>query len=74
VGVSSANIPAVSFVISADLPARYHQGNDPAYPDLSILAGKSQIKRRRCPFPIVIASNSQLEEAASKMLLNGILL
>ncbi len=62
VGAFSANIPAISFLISADLPARCHPGNDPARRELRITARQGQIDRRPISFPIVIASHSQLQE------------
>ena len=66
VGAFSANIPAVSLVISADLPARCHPGNDPVRPELRITAHPSQIGPRPNSFPIVIASHSQLQERTRK--------
>jgi hypothetical protein len=43
VDISSANIPAVTFVITADLPARCHPGNEAIGPGLPIPVVKSRI-------------------------------
>jgi hypothetical protein len=65
VDFSSANIPAVSFVITENLPARCHQRNEmkssipPVHPDLPTLPVKIQIKGRRHSFSSLIASHSQ---------------
>jgi len=75
--ISSANIPAVSFAITADLPVRCHHRNrikpwtPPRLQWIGRCSGKSQIKQRRNPFPIFIASNSQLQEGSDPMRLNG---
>jgi hypothetical protein len=65
VAISSANIPAVSFVITAIMPVRGHQWNeaiDSSGPELPITQSKSQIKPRRNSFPSPIATHSQLQE------------
>jgi hypothetical protein len=75
VDISSASIPAVSFVITAIMPVRRHPGNeaiDFVRPELPIVVVKSQIKRGRLSFPSVIANRSQLEERTPRMRLNGI--
>jgi hypothetical protein len=75
VDISSAPIPAVSFVITAIVPARCHPRNDmkPSILHRSfgfpVVAVKS---RKRHPSPILIASHSQLEEITLTVLLNGI--
>jgi hypothetical protein len=66
--VSSASIPAVSFVISciydgALAPRKWNEAVDPA--------ASIGVNGRRHPFPSVIASHSQLEEITWEMLLNG---
>jgi hypothetical protein len=80
VDISSASIPAVSFVITAVMPARCHQRNEmkssipPVHPDLPTLPLKIQMKGRRNSFPSRIATHSQLQERTPKMLWNGIVL
>jgi hypothetical protein len=65
VNISSASIPAVSFVIAAIIPARCHQRNEmkssipPVHPDLPTLPLKIQIKGRRHSFSSLIATHSQ---------------
>jgi len=72
--IPSASIPAVSFVITAIMPARCHQRNAAVRSALLALAVKSQIKPRRNSFPSVIANHSQLEERMPMLQLNGIVL
>src|SRR5260370_19324751 len=50
VGVSSASIPAISFVITAIIPARNHPGNE-VRSELPIVAVKSQIETAHNSFP-----------------------
>jgi hypothetical protein len=69
--ISGANIPAVSLVITAIMPACCHQGNQ-AVGSLPIVAVKSQIKGRAHSFPSLIANHSQLQQRTPEMLLNGI--
>jgi hypothetical protein len=75
VDISSARIPAVSFVITANMPARCHPRNEmkPSILHRSfgfpIVAVKS---KKRHPFPSLIASHSQLEEITLTVPLNGI--
>jgi hypothetical protein len=78
VAISSASIPAVSFVITAIMPVRGHQTYemnffDPARSSgFADCCGQSQIKGRHRPFPSLIASHSQLKERTRKRSLNGI--
>jgi hypothetical protein len=78
VDISSASIPAVSFVIAAIMPACCHQRNEmkPSIPsvrsDLPTVAVKSQTKGGRNSFPSTIATHSQLQQRIGRMPLNGI--
>jgi hypothetical protein len=78
VDISSANIPAVSFVVTADRPARCHQRNEMKPSILlgsigfPVVAVKSQLEKSHHPFPSPIASHSQLEEITWGMPFNGI--
>jgi hypothetical protein len=72
VDISSANIPAVSFVITAILPTRRHRRNEAVRPDFPIGAVKSYIKGTRHLFLAIIANHYQLQEGARQMLPNGI--
>jgi hypothetical protein len=66
VDVPKASIPAITFVISANLPARCHQGNQAVRSELPMVAVKAD------SFPSLIASHSQLQQRTHRMLLNGI--
>jgi len=56
--ISSASIPAISFV--AIIPARNHPGNE-VRSELPIVAVKSQIETGHNSFPRLIANHSQLQ-------------
>jgi hypothetical protein len=72
VDAPSASIPAITFVITAILPMRSHQGNQAVVGVAGLLRSKSQIKGRSGSFPSPIASRSQLQQRSWPMLLNGI--
>jgi hypothetical protein len=71
VDISSASIPAISFVITAIIPARNRPKNE-VRSGLPIVAVKSQIEIGHNSFPSPIANHSQLQERTQEMLLNGI--
>jgi hypothetical protein len=69
VAISSASIPAVTFVITANLPARRHPRNeainqaiDGSGPGSPMTAVKSQTEPGSNSFPSRIATHSQLQE------------
>jgi hypothetical protein len=76
--MSSASIPAISFVFKVVSPARGHQSNEmnPSIPPGSIgipgVAVKSGIKGKHHRSPRLIANHSQLEERTPQILLIGI--
>jgi hypothetical protein len=68
---SSANITAVSFVVSAIMPARCPQGNQAVRSELLIVMVKNWIKGSRHSLPSLIASHSQLQQGSQETPLNG---
>jgi hypothetical protein len=69
VAISSASIPAVTFVITANLPARRHPRNEAINEaiggsrlELPMRAVKSQTEPTSNSFPSRIATHSQLQE------------
>jgi len=71
VDISSASIPAISFVITAIISARNHPGSE-VRSELPIAAVKGQIETGHSSFPRLIANHSQLQQRTQGMLLNGI--
>jgi hypothetical protein len=71
VDISSASIPAISFVITAIIWARNHPASE-VRSELPIAAVKGQIETGHSSFPRLIANHSQLQQRTQGMLLNGI--